>query len=871
MLTPIIRMQERYRSEKDDSDVTAFYCLMYFGELITKITLSSVLSGVKDDRDRNRYGLQRELVRADGIGEWASVIDRTLTGPSAQFLKDDFQELKNELLYRHTADAWQHEAVSFLREALCELKIEADVLQQRTALRQWFTWFALLRNKTRGHGATLACECSRALPLLERSITLIVENLSVFRWEWAYLHRNLSGKYRITPLSESVDNFSYLRQTKTESLPNGVYVFREIPIRVELLDSDPDATDFFVPNGQFRGLDYEIISYISNQKRRIDGQYWSTPATPLPNSETHGNTSLEPQGNSLSNVPPPPEDYIDRPEFETSLKDALTHVRHEIITLGGPGGIGKTSLALAVIRTLQNCDKPRFDAIVWFSARDIDLLPSGPKSVRPHGISLDDFAKEYVNLLDPLDREEKSFKAEHFFAKALSETPIGPALYVFDNFETVTSPAEMFKWIDLYIRAPNKVLITTRARDFVGDFPIEVLGMTSPEATQLIDSVAQKLGVYDLLTDNYRQELIDESSGHPYVIKILLGEVSKDKRLQKPQRIIATQEQILQALFERTYSALSPAAQRIFLLLSTWRSVVPSIAIEAVVMRSASERIDVRVAIEELKRLSFIEEIKADDDESFVLLPLAASTFGKKKLNGSSLKAVIEADSELLQEFGAIRKDGIANGVKSRVSHLIKTLAKRISSGNEQLESLKPMLEFVASRVPLAWFDVSQLYLEEGGESGKKWAKDALRRLIESGDETTSKAIVWRKLADICHSSGDIQGEMQALSELSDSPNITTDELSQLADNINRIFSNAKRDGNSLFQAEERKYLVGKLIGHLENRLAQLDATDLSRISWLYMHINNEERALELAEKGCRNDPNNQYCLKLMEKFSRSQ
>jgi hypothetical protein len=870
MLTPITRMYERYGTEKEESDVSAFYGLMFFGELITKVTVCCVLSGVIDDRDRNRYGLLRELVRADGIGGWANTLDLTLTGPSAQFLRDEFQDLKRELLERVVPGVWQYEAVALLHATLVALQIDVENLPSKTPLRQWFSWFALLRNKTRGHGATLAFECARAVPLLEKSINLLTTNLSAFHWEWAYLHRNLSGKYRISSLSAGHESFDYLRQIKTESLQDGVYAFQGAPIRIELLETDPDITDFFVPNGQFRNLDYEVISYITNQIKRVDGKQWLTPATPLPNSETHGLFSLDPQGNSFSNVPARPDDYIQRPLLETALENALNHVRHEIVTLGGPGGIGKTSLALSVIKTLQSNASARFDAIVWFSARDIDLLPSGPKSVRPHGLSLDDFAKEYADLLAPPERNSKGFKPQEFFATALSGAPIGPTLYIFDNFETVTNPAEVFSWIDTYIRAPNKVLITTRTRDFVGDFPIEVLGMTDIEATQLINSVSAKLGISSLLSKEYRQTLFDESSGHPYVIKIMLGEVSKQNSLTKPQRIIANQEQILQALFERTYSALSPAAQRVFLLLSTWRSVVPSLAIEAVVMRTADERVDVRGAIDELKRLSFIEEFASNEgEESFVFLPLAAQSFGLKKLNASSLKAVIEADSELLQEFGAIRKDGMNTGIKPRIFHLIKALAKRIASGKQDLQSLKPMLEFVSMRVPAAWIDVSRLYIEEGNSVGKEWAKDALRRFIESGDDSVSRVVVWRSLADLCRATGDLQGEMQALAELSDTPNISTEELSRLADKINHIFSTAKRDGKVPFQHSERIHLVGKLIKQLESRLAQLDSTDLSRVAWLYMHVGNEERAQSLAEKGLEMDLENEYCIKLFEKLAR--
>lgn len=173
MLTPITRMHERYRAEKEESDVSAFYCLMFFGELITKVTVCAVLSGMTDDRDRNRYGLLHDLVRADGIGSWTSVMDLALTGPSAQFLKDEFKDLQRELLQRTASGEWQHEAISLLHETIESLQIEVGNLPPAVPLRQWFMWFALLRNKTRSHGATLAFECSRAVPLLEHSLRVL--------------------------------------------------------------------------------------------------------------------------------------------------------------------------------------------------------------------------------------------------------------------------------------------------------------------------------------------------------------------------------------------------------------------------------------------------------------------------------------------------------------------------------------------------------------------------------------------------------------------------------------------------------------------------------------------------------------------------
>ena len=98
---------------------------------------------------------------------------------------------------------------------------------------------------------------------------------------------------------------------------------------------------------------------------------------------------------------------------------------------------------------------------------------------------------------------------------------------MFDNFETLESPADVFSWIDTHVRLPNKVLITTRSRDFAGDYPIEIGGMTDDEALGLIVQHAARLGIESLLGREYKEELIRESDGHPYVIKILLGQVAK--------------------------------------------------------------------------------------------------------------------------------------------------------------------------------------------------------------------------------------------------------------------------------------------------------------------------------------------------------
>ncbi|MCC5294403.1 NB-ARC domain-containing protein, partial [Staphylococcus aureus] len=77
--------------------------------------------------------------------------------------------------------------------------------------------------------------------------------------------------------------------------------------------------------------------------------------------------------------------------LEEELRNLLLDERRQMITLVGRGGIGKTSLALRVLDGITA--ETRYDVIVWFSARDVDLALSGPKAVRPSIVSRDDIAE----------------------------------------------------------------------------------------------------------------------------------------------------------------------------------------------------------------------------------------------------------------------------------------------------------------------------------------------------------------------------------------------------------------------------------------------------------------------------------------------
>lgn len=217
----------------------------------------------------------------------------------------------------------------------------------------------------------------------------------------------------------------------------------------------------------------------------------------------------------------------------------------------------------------------------------------------------------------------------------------------------------------------------------------------------------------------YEEQLFEEAGGHPYIAKILLGEVARAGTQVKPERIIATKDSLLDALFDRTFAALSPAAQRIFLTLCGWRSLVPRIGVEAVLLRPGNEHMDVERSLRELEQSSLVEVVSADGaGGEFLSVPLAAALFGRKRLVTNPMKIAVDADLELIRGFGPTATTDLGHGLASRVDRLARAIAERAGKGADLGQELA-VIEYIASAYPPAWLKVADLYEEVAQDSQK--------------------------------------------------------------------------------------------------------------------------------------------------------
>ena len=217
-------MWERVEIGRQDSDTTLFLNLMYYGEMAAKLAVAAMVAAIGDDKDRSRYRATATLVRADGIGDWARVLDDLVTGPPAQYLDDEARTEQRELTQKCGPDTWQYKAIVELHACQRALDPATEPLPPKVDGRRWFRDFAWLRNKTRGHGAPGTEQLRRLCPHIEASARLFADNFSAFRREWAFLHRNLSGKYRVTKLGNSAEHFDTFKHGTPISVPDGLYV-----------------------------------------------------------------------------------------------------------------------------------------------------------------------------------------------------------------------------------------------------------------------------------------------------------------------------------------------------------------------------------------------------------------------------------------------------------------------------------------------------------------------------------------------------------------------------------------------------------------------------------------------------------------------
>jgi hypothetical protein len=298
----------------------------------------------------------------------------------------------------------------------------------------------------------------------------------------------------------------------------------------------------------------------------------------------------------------------------------------------------------------------------------------------------------------------------------------------------------------------------------------------------------------------------------------------------------------------------------VFLTLGSWKSLVPVVALQAALLRPSNEdRIDVRAAIEELRKVSFIDIHNGKDGTSFLGIPLAASEFSKKKLTTAYGRSQVDNDAAYLRRFGAMQLVDLKHGLEPRVHRFFGAVSDSINRKRTTLDQEYPILELIARHYAPAWLLIAHLLEEAGTDPTGERTLEVLSRYLESGPSPDEKRKTHEMMARVYRRRKDWLGFIEATVRIAESQDADLVAISGAANTLNSL----KREIDSL----QKRDFVRRLITAMEPKIIDADATDCSRLAWLYLQDGREQRAITIAKAGLKLEPDNDYCLNLLRKL----
>ncbi|HUJ28737.1 MAG TPA: hypothetical protein VLW85_22105, partial [Myxococcales bacterium] len=612
-------------------------------------------------------------------------------------------------------------------------------------------------------------------------------------------------------------------------------------------------------NGAWReaNLKGQFIDYASGATASVHLPEFGGPRPTLPPSHTAG-TELQIGTSAFHNLPDPAPSYIGRAKLEEQLASLLKDKVHRIVTLKGPGGIGKTSIALAVLTELVSSDNGPFGEVIWFSARDVDLLLEGPAARRREVTTLESMALLCARLFGtPADVSLEAF-VEKISGKA------GPILLVLDNFETVDDPEGIHRFLDSHVILPCKVLITSRHASFKGDFPLDVSGMEEDEARALLIAEARLAHCEPKLKEQRVIRIMEATGRSPYAMKLAVGQLAAGTSdIESVLTRALGRDEVIDALFDRSFAALSEPGKFLYLFLGRIGRPTPTVVLHGL-MGTLSE--NYFEAEEEVLRLSLATRIEDAQEQASLALPYAACLHADRELLGYPDEIKIKREVDELRKL--IHSVSPSEAIDRFFAAAVQQIKNEDLSTPHNAKLLK-LCESCARALPERWLILAnELENKLSVDQRREYYKHAVQ-----ADPTEPKC--WREWAVFEKRQGDLVQSVYKSIRAIENGETSAVFCSQAASDLLLIMRSTNMKDQ--FPPHRRSALSGALRHQLnQHRTAgRLDAEDLGRLGWLYLteyspqhdpDMSFVKRARLCAEEALRMDPDNEHCLGLLER-----
>jgi nucleoside phosphorylase/tetratricopeptide (TPR) repeat protein len=231
-----------------------------------------------------------------------------------------------------------------------------------------------------------------------------------------------------------------------------------------------------------------------------------------------------PTHKSRSTLPQQPY-FFGREKELVTIADALSpDSRSWGALIDGPGGIGKTALA---IRVGHLAPDEHFSDKIFLSAKKRELTPAGEQP-------LEDFAlPNYIDLLSELARElgeeDIARTPPNERANAVRRALAGKnALIIIDNVETFPEQ-EHVRLYQFLSRLPAgcKAIVTSRRRSDIDARVIRLDRLSLSESLELMEELAKINRHLAGASEKERRDLYEMTQGNPLLIKWTVGQLNR--------------------------------------------------------------------------------------------------------------------------------------------------------------------------------------------------------------------------------------------------------------------------------------------------------------------------------------------------------
>ncbi len=398
------------------------------------------------------------------------------------------------------------------------------------------------------------------------------------------------------------------------------------------------------------------------------------------------------------------ERFVGRKHQLNKVREALFKSRHPIIALDGIGGVGKSAVAIEIVRNLYEAQKYMF--IVSQSAKS--KVWHEHMATRKAGFSgLTEFLHGIAKVFElPQEKNLDTLKASVIDAMEGLE-----GLLLVDNIEDISDSA-VFSFLVYEVPDPVKVLVTSRVDKGLGALTISIPQMDESEARELFYEELTRVGFKDVYSDSESIDEIIRATGKiPLALKwaalLAANHQSLKEASHRLRKLDATKKEFLSFCFATMFDVLTPLARDVAVLGVYLENVCNSITLSKILDKSERE---IEFALDELKEKGILLDTFSDKRKALSFLPLTEDFLANKwnENKGFRENALRCMKLKRINLFHTVEER--QNDVHKRVEEL-----KNVGNYSEALEQIKLTLSLDPINSTLHFLRGNMLY-----ESGRK-------------------------------------------------------------------------------------------------------------------------------------------------------